>query len=223
MLLKRIVAGGPQRKTRFHDEEGNLIELAGLAYAPLAWVQGLGRVAFHRRPNTPWLSHRAINELDRLIQQDWYVIEFGSGMSTPWLAERCGFLYSVESDPVWSETVRAMINERQLTNVRYEQRPLETYADLTAFDDDYFNLALVDGEIRSSCLLSVFDKLKPNGFIYLDNSDWFHAKDLERGINPRPKEVLLQAVEERGGTVHYFVDFVASNFIVGQGMLAQLP
>src|SRR5438309_11109525 len=97
--MTRAVNGDSSRKTRLHAETGAMIDLAGLLYAPRALSEAVCRKVAGRIAQQPWLSYRAIKCLDQLIGQDWSMLEFGCGMSTLWLARRCGFIYSVEHDP----------------------------------------------------------------------------------------------------------------------------
>src|ERR1700692_3986272 len=109
---------GERRKTRLHDERGNLIDLRGVVYAPRALVGTIARKLFDFRPVRPWISYRAVEFLDQKITPDWRVIEFGSGMSPLWFARRCGFLHSIENDPRWHELLSRRLQGAK--HVRYE-------------------------------------------------------------------------------------------------------
>jgi len=116
--------------------------------------------------------------------------------------------------------VQALLAARGLANVRLEMRGPETYAALTGYPDAHFDFALVDGTDRAGCVASVLPKLRPGGWIYLDNSD----KDmtLADGNLRRAEAVLVEAARRCGGPVRYFVDFSPTNFFVEQGMLVQI-
>ena len=132
---------GERRKTRFHDERGNLIDLKGVVYAPRALVGTVARKLFNVRPVRPWISYRAVKFLDHKITPDWRVIEFGSGMSTLWFARRCGFLHSIEIDDHWYQLVARRL--RGAKNVRYDLRPLDQYYDVSDYADASVDLAFV--------------------------------------------------------------------------------
>jgi len=87
------------------------------------------------------------------------------------------------------------------------------------FQNRSFDFVLIDGWDRHGCVLNALAKLRPGGCIYLDNSD----KDMTRpdGDLRRAEQALLAAVDERGGTARYFVDFSPTNFFVEQGLLAK--
>lgn len=209
----------PLSARRFHDNKGNRIDTTGLRYAPRALWTAVLRLFFGYRPALPWLSYRAIRELDALIRTDWRVLEFGSGMSTLWLARRCGFLHSIESDRGWYQQVSKMLARERLQHVRYELRDPARYADLRQYPDGYFDFVLVDGLARSECVRQALTKIRAGGWIYVDNIDM----DLVPGGDMRVVESLLQeAVSERGGEMRTFVDFAPTQFFVNQGVLIQL-
>lgn len=218
-LFDRAVAA-PFRKSRFHDEKGNPVDIGGLVYAPAALASTLLRVAIGYRPPRPLISYRAAKHLDRLLRKDWRGVEFGSGYSTPWLAKRLGFLLSIEDDPKWHRLVAGLLAGLAPDTVRHELRTSETYVDLAEFPDGFFDFALVDGSRRADCIAAVVPKICPGGWLYLDNSD----KDMTKpdGDLRRAEALLLEHVRRRGGEARYFTDFAPTNFFVEQGLLARL-
>ena len=118
-VVTRILRGSPLRKTRFHDEKGNLVDPGGMAYAPAALATAVLRTAFGYRAAVPTVSFRARKVIVSLLDGDSKVVEFGSGMSTPWLARRCGFLLSIEDDARWFSEVQALLARRCGGPVRY--------------------------------------------------------------------------------------------------------
>jgi predicted O-methyltransferase YrrM len=215
--LRRLIARSELRKSRFHDEQGNVADLASIASAPSALVSVAAFKLFDHRPARPWISYRAVKFLNRTIKRDWRVVEFGSGMSTLWFAPRCGFLHSIESSPEWYELVSRRLGGAK--HVRYELRSLEEYCDLSDYADASVDLAFVDGTLRARCVESVVSKIRPGGLLYVDNTD--KADTEPTGDIRRAKAAALKASEARGGTHRYFVDFRPSRFEVTQGLLIQ--
>jgi predicted O-methyltransferase YrrM len=216
-LIHKLFVGDGVRKTRFHDEKGNLVDLAGWIYLPHAYLTAALK-QFGYTPKVPWISYRARRLLDRIIQKDWRMVEFGSGGSTLWFAQRAGFVHSIESDPQWYATIARRIDG--LPHVRYELRTLKEYSDLSYYKDRSLDFVLVDGAERAACATSAASKVKSGGLIYLDNSD----KDMTiPGGDVRiAEQALINAVSERGGSIRYFVDFVPTNGAPCQGMLVEL-
>lgn len=221
MTTLASILAAPYRKSRFHDEKGNLVDIGGLVYAPAALATAVLRTVFGCRPLRPLISYRAAKRLDTLLQPGWRGIEFGSGYSTPWLARRLGFLLSIEDDAAWHARVAQLLADTETTGVvRHELRQGSAYADLAEFIDGFFDFALVDGSDRAACVAAALPKIRRCGWVYLDNSD----KDMTRpdGDLRRAEALLLDAVRDRGGEAIYFTDFAPTNFFVEQGLLARL-
>jgi predicted O-methyltransferase YrrM len=152
-----------------------------------------------------------------LIRKESRILEFGSGMSTVWLASRCGFLHSIESDWKWYAAVSQLLKRGELTpHVRYELRDDRGYCDLAEYADGFFDLCIVDGLRRADCIAQAVSKLRSGGHLYWDNSDFGDGDSLNAG------GVLMDAVAGRNGTVQYFVGFPPAAFHVCQGVLARL-
>ena len=150
------------------------------------------RLALHQRmhPDAPWLTAEATRMLDELLQPSFVGIEWGSGRSTTWFAQRVARLVSVEHDATWHATVSERLAEQQLTNVDYRLYPCEPEQVETdewiraMFASDYvraadtfesrsIDFALVDGMYRSACALAVIPKLRAGALLIVDNVNWF--------------------------------------------------
>lgn len=219
-ILSRIVRGNELRRTRLHDEKGNMVPLATLPHLPCALVSAVAKVMLGRRPVRPTISYTATRLIAARLRPDWNAVEFGSGMSTAWLAARVGTLLSIEDHAGWAERVRAILAERGLTNVRHELRDATGYARLDDIPDRYFHFALIDGSDRAGCVAAVLPKMRPDGLIYLDNSD----KDMTTtgGDLRRAEAGLLAAAAANGWRVRYFTDFSPTNVFAEQGMMVEM-
>ena len=219
-LLEKLVKGDRTRKSRFHDAKGNLVDFRGATYAPRAITGVVANMLFGYRPRRPWISYRATRYLDRALQSGWSALEFGSGMSTLWLSERCRFVLSIEHDPQWYARVKGLLQRRGARNVQIECRPLAIYPDLSAFADSAFDFALIDGVLRARCTQAAAAKVRAGGLIYLDDTD----KQAQQGDGDlRQAELaLLAIIAARCGQARYFVDFTPAIATVHQGLLAIL-
>lgn len=212
------MTGGKSHKTRFHDEKGNRLDWKGFIYLPHCLLTTILRLTIGYRPILPWISYRAIKVLDELIQSDWKMLEWGSGMSTLWFAERVGHLTTIEDNNFWYDKVISTL--KKVSNVDYRFLTGNSYFNLEQFAEHEFDFILIDGSQRGNCAKHAVRKIKPGGYIYLDNSD---KHSTEEGGDIRvAEEILLQAVNERGGEVKYFVDLVPTYLAVNQGMLIKL-
>jgi len=215
--IQKLVRADMLRKSCFHDQKGNLVDFWGWIYLPHAY----GTVALRflgYRPDVPWISSRARKVIDQMIRPDWPMVEFGSVTSTLWFAKRCGIIHSIESDPAWFDLVSKHL--AGLSNVRYEKRTIESYANLDDHPDQSLDFCLIGEAVRSACSRSVVPKIKRGGFIYLDNSD--NDMTIPNGDARPAEQTLVNAAKERSGAIRYFVDFVPCNGTPTEGMLVTL-
>lgn len=219
-LLQKIIAGDPYRKTRFHDEKGNLMTIGQLRYVPLNLFVFIRTKLINQYPVLPWIPFIVIKYFKKIISKDWVMVEFGSGMSTLWYASKVKFIYSIEHDQGWYRRISGEIERRNLKNVKYELRPLDKYSQLDDLPDQSLDFVVVDGWARSDCLLASLDKLKKGGYLYLDNSD----KDMtiEHGDMRKCEEILREQVSARNGQLLEFTGLTANMFNTNQGILAKL-
>jgi predicted O-methyltransferase YrrM len=140
----------------------------------------------------PWLSVGAIVALEQAIfrkaetnQPPKRVLEFGSGGSTVFFAQRAEYVESVESDTRWAPATRAELEKRGLADrVRLTScTTLESMAWVAGLGDQSFDLLLVDhaadetithrGERRAFSRLPLalvgLPKLRPTGWLVVDN------------------------------------------------------
>jgi predicted O-methyltransferase YrrM len=150
---------------------------------------------------SPWMCFPAIERLDRLMTTESRVFEYGSGGSTIYFANLAREVVSIEHEASWHRRVLAEIERRGLTNVRYELvepvadagceharvadpaayvsddddfagKAFKSYVQtIDAFPNEYFDLVVVDGRARPSCILHARDKVRPGGVLLLDQSE----------------------------------------------------
>ncbi|MNY02264.1 hypothetical protein D3C86_1348310 [compost metagenome] len=118
----------------------------------------------------PWITYPAIAFLEKRVQPEMTVFEYGCGNSTRWWAGRVARVVSCEHDAAWHQKVLPTLPE----NVELRFVPL-------AYDGDYcrqvtrcdetFDIVVIDGRDRVNCAKQAVQALKPNGVILWDNSD----------------------------------------------------
>jgi hypothetical protein len=159
----------------------------------------------------PWMSYAAINFLQQTVRDDWSVFEWGVGGSTVFLVQRVGRVVSVEHDAEWADNVRRHLESRRPrawellaippaplaeagalspSNPRDYVSAVEGYRGVTfrsyassidAFDDQRFELVIVDGRCRPSCAMHAIPKIKPGGYLLVDDCEreryaWIHEE-----------------------------------------------
>jgi predicted O-methyltransferase YrrM len=134
-------------------------------------------------PDAPWLTSEAVRLLGRMLLPSDRGLEFGSGRSTIWFAERVRHLTSVEHDERWYAEVSGRLKERALSNVDYILAPRDEpaerggdskYAQVAlAFADSSLDFALIDGAYRDHTARYALARIKPGGVLIIDNVNWY--------------------------------------------------
>jgi len=149
----------------------------------------------------PWLCFSAIDRIKKILHPNMTVFEYGSGASTLFWSSRVKAVISIEHDKVWYEKTGRDLAEAGVSNVTYilsEAEPDSTYQtksykdpghyisddhnfrgknfesyvkQIDKFDDHYFDMIIIDGRARPSCIAHSLQKVKTNGFIIIDNTD----------------------------------------------------
>lgn len=223
MLTKLFYGEQKIRKSRLHDEKGNFIGWDKfLSHAPLAFSTGLVRISLGYHPVIPWIAYDAIGVLKKFLTKNSRVLEFGSGMSTIWYAKFAGEVYSVEDYRPWYEKVNVIQKKHLLNNVHYHfaENPID-YFNFMADDTTGFDLIMVDGSNRSTCITNAVKLLRPGGILYLDNSDKHSSS--QGGDTRLAEGYALEFTQEKSAEVTYFTDFAPTQFFVQQGLMIKLP
>jgi predicted O-methyltransferase YrrM len=120
----------------------------------------------------PWITEGATAYLEDYLANNSQakVLEFGSGGSTVWFAQRSGSITSVEHSPLWCQMVRDYLAKEQLTNVTLVLKPLPYYSICQELPREYFDLVFVDGRNRKACILYSIPLLKRGGVLMLDDA-----------------------------------------------------
>ena len=154
----------------------------------------------------PWINFLAIDYLNKILNLESKVFEYGMGGSTIFFAKKTAEVFSVEHNKNYYEEVNKLIEQKykkqsiQLSlsvpkadsvETKYTSNRLEysglSFKDyvhmINQFPDQYFDLVLVDGRCRIECCKVASTKIKKNGVLMLDNSDYLHyqkgIKDLD--------------------------------------------
>ena len=149
----------------------------------------------------PWLTFPAIDFLNRHMHQNVEIFEYGGGGSTLFFLNRAKRVITVEHDPVWFDLIRDNIRPNKsnrwqgnliepecpvITAGLDKSMPSDCYSGVSKFQnatfksyshfidnfsDACFDMILIDGRARTSCLYKAIDKVKSGGYLILDNSE----------------------------------------------------
>lgn len=116
----------------------------------------------------PMISFSLIEYLDGLDLSGFDVLEIGGGLSTDFFAARAKSVHTLETNPEW---VRAIAARNPKAIVEFAPEPIA--ARIAAFDKTFGIIVIDPSGNRLSCARASIAKLKPGGFIILDNSEWY--------------------------------------------------
>jgi hypothetical protein len=150
---------------------------------------------------SPWMSFSAVRFLKEITRKDMRVFEYGSGGSTLYWIPRVQEVVSVEHDTSWYSIMKKQFDGQALENLKYilakpvddvefgkkrfenpddyisadpayKGKNFEEYAkSIDSYPDSYFDVVVVDGRARPSCIKHGIPKLKKNGWLIIDNSE----------------------------------------------------
>jgi len=150
-------------------------------------------------PCYPWINAGAVRWLARHLRPDMVGFEWGAGRGTAFLAKRVARLTSVEHKAKWRRRVAELLARERLTNVdllfvppgddpgRPDDRPdlwrqtghvhrkpeFCAYADaILDFPEASLDFVCIDGRARVECAYNALGRVRPGGFVLLDNSEW---------------------------------------------------
>ena len=183
-----------------------------------------------------WINFPAIDFLNRVIKKDFRVFEYGGGGSTLFFLDRVEEVITVEHNPEWFEKLQEILSPAEKSrwtgslmlpekndnseglsisapddyyssDVNYRDMNFRKYASsINKFPDDYFDIVLVDGRARPSCIKHAVNKIRSQGYLILDNADRdYYLKD----IGPLLKNFKL--VSKKLAPLPYNPDFVKTN------------
>ena len=218
-VVKKIIAGDKFRKTRLHDEQGHVVPVSEIGKLPLRALQALlaKRNIYSR---APWWPPAAACRIEALIDKDWTIVEFGSGMSTLWLADRARQVISVESNRDWYDRISSSFSDRK--NVEYLFRAAQAYTDIPE-PLDRIKLVVVDGERRADCIDWAMARLPVGAWLYLDNSD--ADKDHVASLPTRAflaRRKLLEMASAGNISIEVFRGFPPANLVASEGFLVRV-
>ncbi len=134
----------------------------------------------------PLYTYPAIEYLGSFDFTNKKIFEFGSGQSTLYWLGQGGDVVSVEHNQDWVDKLSPVLGS--FTNHQYIfANQQDVYINsISKFPDGYFDLIIIDGTFsRYLCAKNIITKIKKDGLVILDNSDWYPntAKFLKENLD----------------------------------------
>jgi len=127
--------------------------------------------------------------IEYLISLDFVIkkiFEFGSGQSTIYWLSQNSEVVSVENNLKWVEKLATFLKEFPNHQYIFADKVDDYIGSILKFPDHHFDLIIIDGFFsRYLCAKNVISKIKKDGLVILDNSDWYPntAKFLNESLN----------------------------------------
>ena len=147
----------------------------------------------------PWLTYSMVDFLYDRLDKSMTIFEYGAGNSSLFFAEHTKRVTSVEHNPEWYE-ILSKNNQFSIPNleVHFVKAPKE-YDNLgyhkMAFSDNIneyvtriskgntkYDIVVVDGLFRNTCMKEVYPYLSDRGVVILDNTSENYKNSLAEGI-----------------------------------------
>jgi hypothetical protein len=123
----------------------------------------------HRDPENglimPWLTKPALDEICTWDLKNKYVFEYGVGQSTLWWANKCMWLYGVDTSKEWVQA----IHDAVISNSIVACIPIEDIYVTSIRNFKHVDIVVVDGDFRDKCIWQGLSMLKPGGKMIIDN------------------------------------------------------
>jgi hypothetical protein len=185
------------------------------------WKKSLHPEASSVKDEQPWITYDAIDFLKDIIKPQWKIFEYGGGGSTLFFTKRSCEVVTVEHNQEWFELLTGILAKKGVANwkgnyVLPESGNLAATPDkanpehyssgdlpsqrlnykkyvsaIDSYPQEYFDVILVDGRSRPSCIKHSIPKLKKGGYLILDNSDRpYYLTFLEKQLKEEFKCIL---------------------------------
>lgn len=164
------------------------------------WLKSNAEGEYALLDRIPWTTFPSISFLDDYLKEEMRVFEYGTGGSTLFFLDRGTSVISVEHDADWAAKVSQEIDSNLTdwnlllvnpdpeenfsdknfenphdyvsSDQKYLNMSFRKYAStIDSYPDRFFDLILIDGRARASCIIHSIKKVKIGGIIILDNSD----------------------------------------------------
>jgi len=170
-LFKRSINSPEQISSVWPDKLTTNTSILGLKYGQILSIEEHRPLDAQKQP-IPWFTYPCLEYLSRIDVSKFSIFEYGIGESTSYWSQRATMVHGVEHSEDWF----LQIQNRGLSNVCLSHETAKTlYCKAILKNSCSYDIVVIDGIYRESCIDSAVAALNPSGFIILDNSDWYHV------------------------------------------------
>ena len=159
-------------------------------------------------PDWPWWPKEAVLLCSNLLRATDIVLEFGSGRSTFWIANRCAGITSIEHNEDWYNIVKKKITQANIdSKVKLIYAPIANdpisekqpyLLPIKDIDECSVDVVVVDGKFRAEAAILSLPLLKSGGVLIIDDAHRYLPKRGSNDVFPESnnqkiwKEIDLQ-------------------------------
>jgi len=118
----------------------------------------------------PWFTYSAIDFLKERLNHTFSLLEFGSGNSTLFFAERTNKVISIEHNKDWHQKIFSNLPENVELNYTSSATDKD-YLQPLVENNIKFDVIIIDGIYRNECIMNSLNHLSERGVIILDDSE----------------------------------------------------
>jgi len=177
----------------------------------------------HKPTPLPWMNYYALIYINQAIKKSPHVFEYGSGSSTLYWISKGAKIVSIEHDASFYENLKIKLDanvvyhliEPQIQTVGTANSPadpdlyqstdyhgcfFENYVKaIDIYPNEHFDVVVVDGRARPSCIKRALPKIKKGGMLILDNSDRsYYTQKTSPLLNDWPVKIFRGPVRGLG-------------------------
>lgn len=176
-----------------------ILNIKGQRRYAFRWLSSVRRGYLLDR-RIPWMPYDVIEFLKKHVHKGACVFEYGTGGSTLFWLSLGTSCVAIEHDQEWYNVIHERLNSSDIIDYRlippeqcHDQSQHLNHADpdiyissgpqfqgynffnyvsqIDSFPDEYFDIVLIDGRARPSCIKHSIKKVKVNGMLIVDDSD----------------------------------------------------
>jgi hypothetical protein len=141
----------------------------------------------------PMMQLEELNLLEKYLDKEKVICEYGSGGSTNWLSERTKFVYSIEHNKEWYDKTKSSLSNRENVEIFYVPSfnwdpstegnidSFENYINMPGTLNIDFSFFLVDGRARVDCCRFISKKFPTAIIAFHDYTN--RANDVEHNYS----------------------------------------
>jgi hypothetical protein len=137
----------------------------------------------------PWYTRTCLLWLEYLDLKEKWIWEYGAGDSTMWYRAKGAHAFGVDSDYEYHRKYNVHWGDNQ-----------QRYVEIIKIVDILYDIIIIDGDYRDQCTEHALGKLKPGGYLIIDNFeqpsveiDWTKTKELIKDMD----QVLFKEPEHK--------------------------